>query len=265
MSDIRDFCDIAILKASYGINIGQTIYVRVSFLNLLSTKTSVFFFVLEFQWIIGPESCDLGEEDNLQEEVVWWPATVLMTETEERDPKGRRLFQLKYEEREGFNSDSTKVIFESGERVVHPSYNGISLKFCKTKEEAEKFKEIEDTHESEHPENENTVTLQEILEGDLLNFSGSEESESGESGGNLVNIFNSLPHEKKINLAQGYREFADKFIEFLKKKMSNEQDKNTITIEDVRDFVAFLGLDKEQSENECNGRSNNTDSSSGWR
>ncbi|OII72727.1 uncharacterized protein cubi_01677 [Cryptosporidium ubiquitum] len=249
-NQIRDFCDIAILKASYGVNIGQTIYVR---------------------WIIGTEYYDGIDlrECTEKEEIVWWPGKILMTEKEERDSKGRRIYMLKYEERDEFKSDNARVVFENNERISHLDYNGISLRYCKTKDEIENIKEsyesMEHTHEGiEDSEDEKTISIQEILEGDLFGFSGSDESESGEAGtltgtsesGGFASIFNSLPHEKKINLAQGYREFADKFLSFLKSRMNDDQNKNTITIDDVRDFIAFLGLDTNNGEN-ANNTGNN--------
>ncbi|QOY42326.1 hypothetical protein cpbgf_4004300 [Cryptosporidium parvum] len=233
-NQIRDFCDIAILKASYGINIGQTIFVR---------------------WIIGTEFCDHDNSKELleKEEIVWWPGRILMTENEERDSKGRRVYMLKYEERDEFKSDNTRVVFESKERITHLNYNGISLRYCKNKDEIENIKESDEILDNvnedtiEDSEDDKTITIQEILEGDIFGFSGSDESESGESGANgingFANIFNSLPHEKKIHLAQGYREFADKFISFLRSRMSDDQNKNTITIDDVRDFMSSIGLD----------------------
>ncbi|KAH8583248.1 uncharacterized protein ELE39_003454 [Cryptosporidium sp. chipmunk genotype I] len=251
-NQIRDFCDIAILKASYGVNIGQTIYVR---------------------WIIGTDYFDNDNSKELveKEEIVWWPGRILMTEKEERDSKGRRIYLLKYEERDEFKSDTTKVTFESKERISHLDYNGISLRYCKSKDEIESIKEndeiLDHTNEAliEDSEDEKTISIQEILEGDIFGFSGSDDSESGEQGvlpgtggiGGFASIFNSLPHEKKIHLAQGYREFADKFITFLRSRMSDDQNKNTITIDDVRDFMAFLGLESNNVEN--------TNNSSGYK
>ncbi|KAK9172854.1 hypothetical protein CmeUKMEL1_01720 [Cryptosporidium meleagridis] len=246
-NQIRDFCDIAILKASYGINIGQTIFVR---------------------WIIGTESFDHDNSEELleKEEIVWWPGRILMTEKEERDSKGRRVYMLKYEERDEFKSDNTRVVFESKERITHLNYNGISLRYCKSKDEIENIKEsneiLDNVNEDiiEESEDDKTITIQEILEGDILGFSGSDESESGESGTSgincFANIFNSLPHEKKIHLAQGYREFADKFISFLRSRMSDDQNKNTITIDDVRDFMASIGLDNINNNNNFDNAKN---------
>lgn len=150
------------------------------------------------------------------------------------------------------------MVVESGDQISHLDYNGISLRYCKTKDEAESFRESSESlyqaregGGTEESEEEKTVTIQEIIEGDLFGFSGSDESESGESGGGsgaggaggLASLFNSLPHEKKIHLAQGYRKFADMFISFLKGRMSDDQNKNTVTIDDIRDFIDFLGLD----------------------
>lgn len=127
------------------------------------------------------------------------------------------------------------------------------MRYCKNKDEIENIKESDEILDNvnedtiEDSEDDKTITIQEILEGDIFGFSGSDESESGESGANgingFANIFNSLPHEKKIHLAQGYREFADKFISFLRSRMSDDQNKNTITIDDVRDFMSSIGLD----------------------
>lgn len=175
------------------------------------------------------------------------------------------IIKLKYEERDEFKSDNTRVVFESKERISHLEYNGISLRYCKNKDEIENIKEsyenLDNTQEGiESFEDEKTITIQEILEGDLFGLSGSDESESGEPGaltgstelGSFASIFNSLPHEKKIDLAQGYREFADKFISFLKSRMNDDQNKNTVTIDDVRDFIAFLGLKSNNRENTSN-------------
>lgn len=140
------------------------------------------------------------------------------------------------------------------------------MRYCKSKDEIENIKESDEILDNvnedtiEDSEDDKTITIQEILEGDIFGFSGSDESESGESGTNgingFANIFNSLPHEKKINLAQGYREFADKFISFLRSRMSDDQNKNTITIDDVRDFMASIGLDNNNNFENANNTSN---------
>ncbi|KAJ1612234.1 hypothetical protein OJ252_1323 [Cryptosporidium canis] len=231
-NQIRDFCDLAILRASYGLSIGQTIYVR---------------------WIVSTEYSDNGAEVVEREEVVWWSGRILMTENEERDSKGRRVYLIRYEERDGFKSDTTRVTIEDRERISHLDYEGICLRYCKTKEEADSIGDSLDQAVEDSVE-ERTITIQEILEGDILGLSGSDESESGDSGesgtaAGLASVFNSLPHEKKIHLAQGYRRFADMFISFLRSRMSDDQSKNTVTVEDVRDFIASLGLNIGDKEN----------------
>ncbi|KAJ1609018.1 hypothetical protein OIY81_2486, partial [Cryptosporidium canis] len=160
---------------------------------------------------------------------------------------------IRYEERDGFKSDTTRVTIEDRERISHLDYEGICLRYCKTKEEADSIGDSLDQAVEDSVE-ERTITIQEILEGDILGLSGSDESESGDSGesgtaAGLASVFNSLPHEKKIHLAQGYRRFADMFISFLRSRMSDDQSKNTVTVEDVRDFIASLGLNIGDKEN----------------
>lgn len=47
------------------------------------------------QWIVSTEcSEDDGSKDVIEKEIVWWPGKILMTEKEERDSKGRRVYEV---------------------------------------------------------------------------------------------------------------------------------------------------------------------------
>ena len=180
-------------------------------------------------------------------------------------------FQLEYDEMRGIKSDKCKVVFENKEKVSHLDYNGLSLLYCRQDEledhlanennksdldETIKKQDSPDLESGieEDADEDGTITIQEIIDNGLFGLSGTDESDSGGGGtgdsdsGGIVSIFNSLSHEKKINLAQGYREFADKFISFLRSRMEKDKDKNTITVEDVKDFIKSLGLDNENIE-----------------
>ncbi|KAH7649367.1 hypothetical protein FG379_001913 [Cryptosporidium bovis] len=271
---IRDCCDIGILKAAYNLEIGQTIFVRWTVVTESSDNTNDNCDSINYYF----DGNDTEEQNNIEQtrkrikldeiehETVWWPCKIRFPDKEERDSKGRRIYILEYDEKKGFESDKCRVVFENKKRVSHLDYNDLSSLFCREGELEDYLKEdkqekenecekkslnVELEQDIEEDDEDKTISIQEIIDNGLFGLSGSDESDSGSGGDSngIMNIFNSLPHEKKINLAQGYREFADKFISFLKDKMENDKDKNTITIDDIKDFIKSLGLDSENMGN----------------
>ncbi|OII76434.1 hypothetical protein cand_002020 [Cryptosporidium andersoni] len=222
---IRDACDIALLWTSAKVSIGEKLFVR---------------------WIISIESNkSSGNEDDVDEDVFWWPCKVCFNDNIERDSKGRRIWYLEYDEIKGFKSDKCKVIFENNERIKHIDYENISLRFLRESDNQELRKKIDIEEDEEFRDSkieDIEISLEEILkaEDQYVDSNGDNSSESN----NLMNLFNLLPHEKKISLALGYRQFADKFLEFLHKKIGKNSNNTTIiTNLDIQEFIRNLGLE----------------------